>query len=141
MTLYEALHALQAEAAGYSGGVRLWMRIMAVSFFAGIFFVPWRREAMWVVLMAVATLALLIVGKSLNPDLSRSLLGSVIHLVLWPLVLWVLWSPGARDQRRARGSQSRWHYAYLGWLIWVTVLIVTSLVLDARFLLLPGLGD
>ena len=135
------MHVLQTEAGSYSDGVRAWMRVMAVSFFAGILFVPWRREALWVVLMAVATFALLVVSKSLNPDLSRSLLGSVIHLILWPLVLCVLWSPGARNRRRANGGQSYWEYAFLGWLIWVTALILVSLVFDARFLVSHTVGS
>jgi hypothetical protein len=108
---------------------------MAVSFFAGIVFVPWRREALWVVLMAVATAVLLVVGKSLDPALSRSLLGSVIHLVIWPVALWMLWSPGARGRRRAGTQQGLWRHVYHGWLIWVTALILISLVLDAKFLL------
>ncbi|MDH4041328.1 MAG: hypothetical protein OEV88_11795 [Gammaproteobacteria bacterium] len=135
MTLYDAMQALQVEAGSYPEGVRIWMRVMAVSFFAGIVFVPWRREAIWVVLMAIATLALLVAGKILNPDLSRSLLGSAIHLVLWPLVLWLLWSPGARDRRRAQGGQPFWRNTYLGWLVWVTALVSISLVLDAWYLL------
>mgnify|MGYP001822565355 CR=1 FL=1 len=135
ITLYDAFGALQAEAGSYSEGVRVWMRVMAVSFFAGIVFVPWRREALWVVLMAVATAVLLVVGKSLDPALSRSLLGSVIHLVIWPVALWMLWSPGARGRRRANTQQGHWRHVYHGWSIWVTALILISLVLDAQYLL------
>ena len=114
---------------------------MAVSFFAGIVFVPWRREALWVVLMAVATIVLLVVGKSLDPALSRSLLGSVVHLVIWPVALWMLWSPGAPGRRRAHTQQSHWRQVYHAWLIWVTALILISLVLDAKFLLSHLLGS
>lgn len=135
ITLYDAMNALQAEADGYSEGVRIWMRIMAVSFFAGILFAPWRREALWVVLMAVATLALLVAGKSIDPALSRSLLGSIIHLIVWPLALWMLWSPAARDRRLRNRPQSYWHHVFLGWLIWVTALILISLALDAMYLI------
>jgi hypothetical protein len=135
------MNALQAEAGSYSEGVRIWMRIMALSFFAGILFVPWRREALWVVLMAVATFVLLVVGKILDPALSRSLLGSVIHLVIWPVALWMLWSPAARGRRGALTQQSSWRYVYQGWLIWVTFIILISLVLDAKFLLSHALGS
>jgi hypothetical protein len=132
--LYDAVLVLQEEAGSYPAGVRTWMRVMAVSFFAGILFVRWRREALWVVLMAVATFVLLVISKSLNPDLSRSLLGSVIHLTLWPLVLYLLWSTGARNRRRAKAGRSFWDHAFLGWLTWVTALILVSLAFDARFL-------
>lgn len=137
MTVYEAINVLQAEAGSYSDGVRIWMRIMGMSFVAGIMFAPWRREALWVVLMAAATFALLIVGKIFDPTLSRSLLGSVIHLILWPAILWLLWSPAARDRRKSHVQQSYWRHVFLGWLIWVTALILISLILDARFLLSP----
>ena len=129
------MNALQAEAGSYSDGVRIWMRIMAVSFFAGVLFAPWRREALWVVLMAVATFALLVIGKSLDPALSRSLLGSVVHLILWPAILWMIWSPGARGRREDHSQQSYWRHVFMGWLIWVTVLVLISLVLDAKFLI------
>lgn len=141
ITLYDAMNALQAEAGTYSDGVRVWMRIMGLSFFAGILFVPWRRDALWVVLMAVATFVLLVVGKSLDPALSRSLLGSVIHLILWPLTLWMLWSPGARNRRRANGRQGYWDHTFLGWLIWVTALIFVSLVFDGKFLISHAVGS
>lgn len=114
---------------------------MAVSFFAGIVFVPWRREALWVVLMAVATFVLLVVGKSLDPALSRSLLGSIIHLVIWPAALWMLWSPEARGRRRLHPQQSHWRHVFHGWLIWVTVLAFISLVFDAKFLFSHLLGS
>jgi len=133
--LFDAMNALQAEADTYSQGVRIWMRIMAASYFAGIFFVPRRREALWVVLMAVFTFVFLVMGKMLDPTLTRSFLGSVVHLILWPLTLLLLWSPAARIQRRAEDSQGLWRYVFPAWLIWVTALIVISLVLDAKFLL------
>ena len=133
--LYDAMNALQAEADAYSQGVRIWMRIMAISYLAGIFFVPWRREALWIVLMAVLTFAFLVIGKMFDPTVTRSVLGSVIHLILWPLTLLLLWSPAARDRRRDNFSHNFWGSVYSSWLIWVTSLILISLILDARFLL------
>lgn len=135
IALYDAVNALQAEAGNYSEGVRIWMRIMAASYFAGIFFIPWRREAAWVVLMAVLTFVFLVMGKMLDPTLTRSFLGSVIHLVLWPLTLLLLWTPEARNRRRDILSHKFWSSAYSSWLIWVTSLVLISLVLDAKFLL------
>jgi hypothetical protein len=128
IALHDAMNALQAEAASYSHGVRIWMRIMAASYFAGIFFAPWRREA------------LLVVGKVLDPTLTRSVLGSVIHLILWPLTLFLLWSPEARNRRRTNYPHGLWYYAFRAWLIWVTSLIMISLVLDAKFLLSQAAG-
>jgi len=135
IALHDAMNALQAEADSYSQGVRVWMRIMAASYFAGIFFVPWRREALWVVLMATFTFAFLVVGKVLDPTLTRSVLGSIIHLTLWPLTLILLWSHVARNRRRTNYPHGLWYYAFKAWLIWVTALILISLVLDGKFLL------
>ncbi|MDE0952162.1 MAG: hypothetical protein OSA45_12900 [Halioglobus sp.] len=133
--LLDAMNALQAEAATYSQGLQVWMRIMAVSYFAGIVFVPWRREALWIVLMAAFTFVLLVIGKMLEPTLTRVFLGSVVHLILWPWILLLLWSPAARIQRRADDSQGLWRYVFPAWLVWVTALIVISLVFDAKYLL------
>ena len=108
---------------------------MAVSYFAGIVFVPWRREALWIVLMAAFTFVLLVIGKMLEPTLTRVFLGSVVHLILWPWILLLLWSPAARIQRRADDSQGLWRYVFPAWLVWVTALIVISLVFDAKYLL------
>jgi hypothetical protein len=138
--LLEAINALQAEAAAYSQGVQVWMRVMAASYFAGIVFVPWRREALWIVLMAAFTFVLLVMGKMLDPTLNRLFLGSVVHLVLWPLILLLLWSPAACIQRRAGASQGFWRYVFPVWLVWVTALIVISLVFDAKFVLSSTAG-
>tara|TARA_R110002072_G_scaffold101935_6_gene224466 strand:+ start:3047 stop:3511 length:465 start_codon:yes stop_codon:yes gene_type:complete len=138
--LLDAMNALQAEAATYSQGVQVWMRIMAASYFAGIVFVPWRREGLWIVLMAASTFVLLVMGKMLEPTLTRLFLGSVVHLVLWPLILLLLWSPAARIQRRADDSRGLWRYVFQAWLIWVTALIVISLVFDAKFVLSSTAG-
>jgi hypothetical protein len=81
--LLEAINALQAEAATYSQGVQVWMRIMAASYFAGIVFVPWRREALWIVLMAAFTFVLLVMGKMLEPTLTRLFLGSAVLESAW----------------------------------------------------------
>jgi hypothetical protein len=133
--LREALEVLQSEAASYSLGVRIWMRVMAISFFAGIVFTPWKSGARWVVSVMVVTAAGLIAGKVLFPDFSREAIGTVLHLSLWPIPLILLWRPAARRERR--GTAEGWFGGlYQAWVIWVSTLIVTSLVFDARFLLL-----
>lgn len=133
-TLHQAVLALRGEAALYSEGVRLWMRVMALSFFAGIAFCPWWREARWIVLTMVATAALLVIAKSVAPALSRSLLGSGIHVFLWPIALWASWAPAAR-RRRAAVEGGTWTRVFRAWLLWVSILMLVSLALDLRFLL------
>jgi hypothetical protein len=112
------------------------MRVMALSFLGGLLFVRWWRDAWWIVLMMVATLLLLIVGKIVAPDLSRSVIGSVVHLLLWPLALAAVWSRGARSRRSSGPVQGFGLRAFQLWLIWVSALIAVSLLLDARYLIL-----
>jgi hypothetical protein len=131
----EAIEILQSEASAYPYAVRIWMRVMAVSFFVGIVFTPWKRGARWVVSVMVVTAIGLIVGKALIPGLSREEIGTALHLSLWPIVLFVLWRPFARRERRETVKKS-FDWVYQGWLVWVSVLIAVSLVLDFRAVLL-----
>ena len=107
---------------------------MAISVFSGVVFVPWNRGARWVVLTMVVTAIGLIVGKALFPELSRQAIGVTLHLSLWPILLFVLWRPAAR-KKRSESIKTRFDKVYQGWLIWVSVLIVVSLVLDATAVL------
>lgn len=128
-TVTDAITALQTEAAAYPATVRTWMQVMAISFFAGIVFVPWRRGALWIVAAAAATWVALVFAKMLWPDLARADAGTVVHLVLWPVALVALWRAEA-----LHWSLSLWTLLYNGWSIWVTALMLTSLVLDGRSL-------
>ena len=130
----EAIEVLGSEAAAYPYAVRVWMRVMAISFFSGVVFVPWNRGARWVVAVMVATALGLIVGKALLPELSRATIGAALHLSLWPVLLFLLWRPRARSQR-SESLSKRFDTVYQGWLIWVSALIVVSLVLDATAVL------
>jgi hypothetical protein len=133
--LGEAIKMLQAEAAAYPQGVQIWMRVMAISFFSGVVFIPWHRGAQWVVLVMAITALGLIVGKMLSPESSRALIGTTLHLSLWPILLVLLWRPVAR-KRRSESIKTTFDKVYQGWLIWVSVLIVVSLVLDATTVLI-----
>jgi len=134
-TLRESFQALQADGTGYPAGVLMWMRVMAGSFLAGVVFVRWWRESLWIVLLFPVTFTLLVLGKTLAPTLSRALIGSVVHLVIWPLALYAVWSPGVRARRRDNPAGGIWRGVFLGWLVWVSIVILVSLVLDARYLL------
>ena len=130
--LREAMTALSSEAAEYSDGVRVWMKIMMVSFFSGLAFTPWRREARWIVGIMAVTALCLIIFKALLPDVPRAVIGSVVHLVLWPVALVIAWAPGARANRKTSDSESVWGRLFLSWLLWVSLLIGLSLLMDVR---------
>ena len=130
--LREAMTALSSEASEYSDGVRVWMKIMMVSFFSGLAFTPWRREARWIVGIMAVTALCLIIFKALLPDVPRAMIGSVVHLVLWPVALVIAWAPGARANRKTSDSESVWGRLFLSWLLWVSLLIGLSLLMDVR---------
>ena len=136
--LREAVEALQSEAGSYPFAVRVWMRTMAISFFSGAVFMPWKSGARWVVSFMVVTAAGLIFGKVFFPGLSREAIGASIHLALWPILLFVLWRPSSRRERR-EPAERRFDDVYHAWLVWVSVLMTISLVLDARAVLLHSI--
>ena len=74
--------------------------------------------------------------KLFFPDLSRSDVGSVVHLVLWSGLLIVLWRPQARVQ----AGEKLFDRAYSGWLIWITALMAVSLILDSIYIVSWSLG-
>jgi hypothetical protein len=130
--LARTVTALRAEAALYPSGIRIWMAVMAATFFAGIAFTPWRREARLVVLVMLTTAAALIVTKAFLPDLGRATAGAVIHAVLWlPLLAYLL-----RSSSRSIGghitSRQPTRIAFGAWLMLTIVLLTASLLMDIR---------
>lgn len=127
----EAFPALQSEAATYSDGVRIWMRVMGLSFLSGLIFVGISRRALWIVAMALVTLASLILAKVFMPDIPRGTVGAITHLATWPIALGGLWWSGARVNH----TPAILARVYPFWKIWVSFLIGFSLVMDARSLI------
>ena len=128
----EALPALQTDTAEYSTGVQIWIRVMAASFFGGIIFVGVSRRSLWIVGMALVTLSSLIVGKLLLPAFSRGDIGTVVHLVVWPVAVLLLWWPRAKSSAVHPSVMVRL-FGY--WKYWVTFLIAVSLMLDFKTLI------
>ncbi len=135
MSFAEALAALRAEAAAYPDAVQMWMRVMSVSYFAGIVLALINRRALWIVAAAAGTGALLILGKMVLPELPRAAIGGPVHLVLWPLAMIGLWwtGPGCPSFHHRRAA-----LVYSLWAGWVTALMMISLLLDAKEVVLPG---
>jgi len=127
-TLAEAMSALQTETAAYPDGVRIWMRVMGLSLFISVLFTPWKSGARWVLVITIATAMGLIVGKVLFPEVTRDLIGQVLHLLLWPFALYALW----RSLERSAVVVSKVDVVYRFWRYWVSAVISVSLVLDAR---------
>ena len=122
--------ALQAEAANYPWGVQLWMRVMAASFAIGIIFAPWKNGARWIVAALAINMIGLVVTKAIFPDLSRTTIGTTIHLVFWSFALFMIWQQDARDAFKAQ-PLSNFNRIYFVWLVWASVIMAASLFLDA----------
>ena len=132
--LTDAFLALQAEASSYPELVRIWMRIRAISFIVSVVFIRSQSGARWILAAFLVNITGLIAGKVVFPDLSRTLTGTGIHLIFWPIALWAVWRPAARPSLNSlRGVFDRFYGA---WLVWISVLLSISLVLDARTMLL-----
>jgi hypothetical protein len=130
-SIQEAISANQAEAATYSAGVQVWMKVMAFSFVVGAVFAPWKQGARWILAALVVNIAGLILIRAAVPGLSREVIGTGIHLSFWTLVLFMVWGPLARERRQPdfAGWTGR---AYAVWLVFASLLMAVSLALDAR---------
>lgn len=127
----ETMTANQAEAAHYPQAVQIWMRVMAVAFLSSAVFAPWKQGARWILAGMVINIAGLIIVKMINPDLSRYVIGTTVHLIFWTLALYLVWRPQARARRQA-DFQGGFGRVYQVWLVAASVIMAASLVLDAR---------
>lgn len=127
----EAVAANQADAAAYSEGVRLWMAVMAASFLSSIVFVFWKAGARWILLAALVNIAGLILLRVAFPDLDRTVIGTLLHLVFWTPAVYLVWRPAMRA-RRQLDFAGAWGALHRVWLVAASLVMATSLLLDAR---------
>ena len=112
----EALSQLQNEASTYPLGVQNWMKLMAISFLLSILFAYSKNGARWILGAFVINILGLIAGKMLFPELSRAEIGTVVHLLAWPIILCMIWRPSSRPKFVLRGA-GLFSSGYLVWLI------------------------
>ena len=126
-----AVTALQAETASYPQAVQVWMKVMGVSFLASVVFIRSRVGARWIFAALALNIMGLVVGKIAFPDASRTVIGTYVHLLFWPAILWAVWrSAGQLTLSRYQNRAVDW--IYLAWLGWACLLMSISLVFDAR---------
>lgn len=127
----EAMASNQAEASTYSQAVRVWMGIMSIAFLTSVVFAPWKAGARWILLAMLINIAGLVFVKAAMPELTRTLIGTAVHLLFWTPALFMIWRPGARETRISdfSGVTGR---LYQLWLVIASLIMATSLVLDAR---------
>ena len=85
-----AVAALQAETSSYPQAVQVWMKVMGVSFLASVVFIRSRAGARWIFAALALNIIGLVVGKMAFPDASRTVIGTYVHLLFWPAILWAV---------------------------------------------------
>ena len=126
-----AVTALQAESALYPNHVQVWMKLMGGSFLISIIFVYSRVGARWIFTALVLNILGLVLGKIVYPDASRTVIGTFVHLVFWPAILWAVWR-STRQLLFSREAKSLFNWIYIVWLAWASSLMSISLYFDLR---------
>ncbi len=133
--ILEAITQLQLEASSYPSGVQIWMKVMAVSFLGSLLFVYSKKGARWILAAFVINVVGLIVVKTIFNDLTRTEIGTYIHLIFWTPVLFLVWKSKSRPTL-SKGTSSIANLSYLVWIPWASLLMLISIVLDARQLMI-----
>ena len=134
----EAVTALQSETASYPENVQLWMKLMGLSFLASLLFVYSKLGARWILAAFLLNILGLVIGKIAFPDASRTLIGTCVHLLFWPPILWAVWRSASRPSF-SRDVNGFLDWVYIIWLSWASLLMTISLFFDLRTLILMWL--
>jgi hypothetical protein len=110
------------------------MKVMGVSFLFSIVFLYSRPGARWIFAALVLNILGLILGKIVFPDVSRTVIGTIVHLVFWPAILWAVWR-SSRHLLFPQEGTSLFNWIYIVWLAWASVLMSISLFFDLRTLI------
>ena len=130
----EAVTALQEETTTYPQNVKIWMKLMGLSFLASIVFVRSRVGARWVLAALLLNILGLVIGKMAFPDESRTVIGTYVHILFWPAILWAV-SRSVHQLSFSREANSLFDWVYIVWLAWASILMSISLVFDFRTLI------
>jgi len=130
----EAVTALQQETVTYPQNVQIWMKLMGGSFLASIVFVYSRVGARWILAALVLNIVGLVVGKMIFPELSRTVIGTCVHILFWPAILWAVWR-SVEHLSFSRDVNGLFDWAYIVWLAWASLLMSVSLFFDFRTLI------
>lgn len=133
--ILEAITQLQLEASSYPSGVQIWMKVMAFSFLGSLLFVYSNKGARWILAAFVINVVGLIVVKTIFGNLTRTEIGTYIHLIFWTPILFLVWKSKSRPTL-SKGTSSIANLGYLVWISWASLLLLISIVLDARQLII-----
>ena len=124
----------QQETVTYPQNVQIWMKLMGGSFLASIVFVYSRTGARWILAALVLNIVGLVVGKMIFPEESRTVIGTCVHILFWPAMLWGVWR-SVEQLSFSRDVNGLFDWAYIAWLAWACLLMSISLFFDFRTLI------
>jgi hypothetical protein len=127
----ESVTALQNETASYPQNVQIWMKLMGMSFMASVFFIYSRSGARWILLALILNILGLIIGKIIFPEASRTAIGTTVHILFWPAILWAVWRT-LKQLSFSREQNTLYDWVYIAWLTWASLLMCISLFFDFR---------
>jgi hypothetical protein len=130
----EAVTALQEETATYPQNVQIWMKLMGGSFLASLFFVHSKVGARWILAALLLNILGLVVGKIAFPEESRTVIGTCVHILFWPAILWAVWR-SVEHLSVSREANRPFDWVYMVWLAWASLLMSISLFFDFRTLI------
>ncbi len=130
----ESIAALQNETAHYPQSVQVWMKLMGMSFMASLVFIYSKPGARWILLALILNILGLIIGKILFPDASRTAIGTIVHILFWPAILWAV-SRTFKQISLSREQNTLYDWVYIVWLAWASLLLAISLFFDFRTLI------
>jgi hypothetical protein len=133
--IVEAVTQLQIEASSYSSGIQIWMKVMAFSFLGSLLFVYSKKGARWILAAFLINVVGLIVVKIGFNDLTLTEIGTYIQLIFWTPILFLVWKSQSRPAL-SKGASSIANLSYLVWICWASLLMLISIVLDARQLII-----
>jgi len=130
----ETVTTLLGETATYPESVQIWMRLMGFSFLGSILFVYSKIGARWFFAAVLVNIVGLVIGKIIFPDESRAVLGSYVHVIFWPAMLWAAWRP-VESILLSWATGRVFERLYVVWLLWASLLMLISLFFDFRALI------
>ena len=118
-----------AEVDALPQGVQIWMTFMRSLYLSAAVFVIWKKEARFVLAMALSTAVLIIGVKTFFPEIHSGDIGTVVPLLLWTPVLIYLLTQHAVFVEEIKSKQA-FSFIYGVWSFVVAGVLATSLVLD-----------
>lgn len=119
--ILEKISERQSELANLPESVKIWMTFMRVLFFSGVVFVIWKTTARLIVITMILTGSLILTSKIFMPGFDTIASGTIIQLVLWSLLLYLL-MPRIKSEVMPAYKSGQWYN--LVFAVWASIAII-----------------